>query len=71
VESALVAEWALSQPELPDRWVAAQSSATGKGWRWTDEMREIARTFAAGGQPAEFGVAAMQVYARYPRPDSD
>jgi 3-hydroxyisobutyrate dehydrogenase-like beta-hydroxyacid dehydrogenase len=71
VEPALVAEWDLSQPQLADRWQAAHASAHSKGWRWTDEMREIARTFAAVDQPAEFGSAAALVYERFPRPDSD
>lgn len=55
VEQALAAEWALSQPELDARWQAAKQSGESKGWRWTEEMREIARTFASAGQPHAFG----------------
>lgn len=68
-EEALVAEWALSQPALADRYAAAHRSAVAKGWRWNDEMRQIAATFAAAGQPDGFGVAAAQVFDRFGRPE--
>jgi 3-hydroxyisobutyrate dehydrogenase-like beta-hydroxyacid dehydrogenase len=64
VEDELVAEWARSQPGLPDRWEAAQRAAETKGWRWTAEMDEIARTFAAAGLPEGFHRAAAEMYAR-------
>ncbi len=69
VEAALAQEWALSQPDLEARWRSAKRSADSKGWRWTAEMREIARTFAAAGQPPGFGQAAADLYVRYSRPD--
>jgi 3-hydroxyisobutyrate dehydrogenase-like beta-hydroxyacid dehydrogenase len=70
VEEALAQEWALSQPDLDARWRSAGRSAASKGWRWTAEMREIARTFASAGQPAGFGQAAAELYERFARPDS-
>jgi len=71
VEEALVAEWALSQPELAGRYRAALGAAEGKGWRWEEEMRQISRTFAAAGQPPGFGAAAAELFARWPRPVDD
>jgi 3-hydroxyisobutyrate dehydrogenase-like beta-hydroxyacid dehydrogenase len=68
VEDALVAEWARSQPELADRYAAALGAAQQKGWRWEEEMRQIARTFTAAGEPAGFADAAAQQFARWPRP---
>jgi 3-hydroxyisobutyrate dehydrogenase-like beta-hydroxyacid dehydrogenase len=67
VEEPLLAEWALSQPELPARSDAAAASASAKAWRWIGEMEEIARTFAGAGLPDGFHAAAAEVYARLPR----
>ena len=64
VDDALREEWALSQPELAERLAAARTAAASKGWRWTGEMREIAETFEAAGQPGGFGRAAAKVYER-------
>ena len=64
VDDALREEWALSQPELAERLAAARTAAASKGWRWTGEMREIAETFEAAGQPGGFGRAAAEVYER-------
>lgn len=36
----------------------------GKAWRFVGEMEEIAATFAAGGQPAGFHLAAAEVFRR-------
>jgi 3-hydroxyisobutyrate dehydrogenase-like beta-hydroxyacid dehydrogenase len=68
VEHALVQEWAESQPGLDDRYRAALASAAAKGWRWEDEMLQIARTFGDVGQPGEFGQAAAEVFKRHERP---
>lgn len=68
VARALEAEWALSAPELADRLSSARRSATTKGWRWEGEMREIARTFDAAGQPDGFHEASAAVFGRIPRP---
>ncbi|NYJ08822.1 NAD(P)-dependent oxidoreductase [Petropleomorpha daqingensis] len=68
VEDALVAEWARSQPDLAARHAGAVAAARDKGWRWEEEMRQIARTFAAAGEPAGFAEAAAEQFARWPRP---
>jgi 3-hydroxyisobutyrate dehydrogenase-like beta-hydroxyacid dehydrogenase len=66
VDDALLAEWERSQPSLPDRSARAAASTTGKAWRWEGEMREIAATFAAAGQPDGFHLAAAEVFATAP-----
>ena len=71
VAGALTREWERSQPDLEGRHAAALDAARGKGWRWTDEMCEIARTFGATGEPTGFGEAAAELYARWPRPADD
>ena len=63
VDDALLAEWARSQPSLPDRAARAAASTAGKAWRWEAEMREIAATFDAAGQPDGFHLAAAEVFA--------
>ncbi|MEQ6898845.1 DUF1932 domain-containing protein [Microbacterium sp. KR10-403] len=68
VDAVLQAEWARSQPDLARRLERAGAAAREKGWRWTDEMHQIAETFTAAGQPSGFGDAAAAVYARHPRP---
>jgi 3-hydroxyisobutyrate dehydrogenase-like beta-hydroxyacid dehydrogenase len=65
VEEALLAEWALSLPELPDRSAAAARSARAKGWRWVGEMEEIAATFEADGMPGGFHRAAAEIFRRF------
>jgi len=67
VEEALLAEWTLSQPSLPDRSGAAARSATTKGWRWVAEMEEIAASMAAVGLPDGFHQAAAEIFRRSPR----
>jgi 3-hydroxyisobutyrate dehydrogenase-like beta-hydroxyacid dehydrogenase len=62
VEAALLAEWDLSQPELPARCAQAARSAEAKGWRWVGEMEEIAATFEGAGLPGGFHRAAAEVY---------
>jgi 3-hydroxyisobutyrate dehydrogenase-like beta-hydroxyacid dehydrogenase len=64
VADVLHAEWELSGPELRDRLAAAQGNAEAKGWRWEGEMRQIAATFVAAGQPGWFHEAAAQVFSR-------
>lgn len=68
VEAALLSEWDRSQPDLPQRAEAAARSARAKGWRWSAEMAEIARTFGDVGQPSGFHEAASEIYQRYQRP---
>jgi 3-hydroxyisobutyrate dehydrogenase-like beta-hydroxyacid dehydrogenase len=67
VAEALHAEWELSGLDLADRLATGERAARSKGWRWVDEMRQIAATFGAAGQPAGFGAAAAEVFDRYPR----
>jgi 3-hydroxyisobutyrate dehydrogenase-like beta-hydroxyacid dehydrogenase len=62
VADELHAEWALSQPRLADRLEEARRSAEAKGWRWTEEMRQIAATFEAAGQPGGFHRGAADVF---------
>jgi 3-hydroxyisobutyrate dehydrogenase-like beta-hydroxyacid dehydrogenase len=68
VEDALLAEWQQDHPGLAERSQRAERSAGERGWRWAGEMRQIAATFAASGQPTGFGEAAAEVFARSPRP---
>jgi 3-hydroxyisobutyrate dehydrogenase-like beta-hydroxyacid dehydrogenase len=64
VEEALLAEWSLSLPELPERHARAERSAEAKGWRWVGERDEIASSFEAAGLPGGFHRAAAEVYRR-------
>lgn len=64
VDDALAEEWRTSVPELHERLDRARRSADAKGWRWIGEMEEIARAFAAAGQPPGFHEAAAEVYRR-------
>lgn len=66
---ALLAEWAFSQPHLAGQHSAALAAVRTNGWRWEEEMRQIAQTFAAADEPAAFGNAAAEVFARFARPD--
>jgi len=65
VEEALLDEWRTSLPGLEDRAARAERSAAAKGWRWVGEMEEIARTFAAAGEPEGFHRGAAEVFRRY------
>ena len=67
VEDTLLAEWALSQPSLPDRSRGSARSATLKGWRWVAEMEEISATLAAAGLPGGLHQAAAEIFRRTPR----
>jgi 3-hydroxyisobutyrate dehydrogenase-like beta-hydroxyacid dehydrogenase len=69
VEDTLLAEWALSEPTLPQRSASAARAAAAKGWRWEAEMEEIAATMAAAGLPDGFYQAAAEIYRRSPRAD--
>jgi 3-hydroxyisobutyrate dehydrogenase-like beta-hydroxyacid dehydrogenase len=67
VAELLQAEWDLSRPELRDRLAAARRDADAKGWRWEGEMRQIATTFVAAGQPGGFHEAAARVFSQASR----
>jgi len=62
VDDALLAEWAISQPDLAGLCDLAEANSRPKAWRWIAEMEEIADTFAAAGQPDGFHRAAAAVY---------
>ncbi len=64
VEDDLVAEWAMSIPDLVERSEHAARSSGPKAWRFVGEMREIGVGLADAGLPAEFGAAAAEVYER-------
>jgi 3-hydroxyisobutyrate dehydrogenase-like beta-hydroxyacid dehydrogenase len=63
VDDDLVNEWAISQPHLEGAWLQARQQSHEKGWRWSYELAEVGRTFAAVGQPDGFGAAASEVFA--------
>jgi 3-hydroxyisobutyrate dehydrogenase-like beta-hydroxyacid dehydrogenase len=64
VSDVLLAEWALSQPGLDDRFQGAASAAAAKGWRWIAEMEQIADTMADSGLPEGFHRAAAEMFRR-------
>jgi 3-hydroxyisobutyrate dehydrogenase-like beta-hydroxyacid dehydrogenase len=64
VERTLLAEWALSQPDLAARSEGAAASAAAKGWRWIAEMEEIAAAMTEAGLPSGFHEAAADIYDR-------
>jgi 3-hydroxyisobutyrate dehydrogenase-like beta-hydroxyacid dehydrogenase len=63
VDVDLASEWAISQPHLAAAWLRAREQSQDKGWRWSYELAEVGRTFAAVGQPEGFGAAASEVFA--------
>jgi 3-hydroxyisobutyrate dehydrogenase-like beta-hydroxyacid dehydrogenase len=71
VEDVLLAEWALSQPDLAGRSAAAAAAAAAKGWRWTGEMAEIATAMAVDGLPDGFHRAAAEMFGPPVRPGPD
>lgn len=67
VDGWLLEEWAISQPDLPERSEGAARGTAAKAWRFVGEMHEIAETFAAAGLPAGFHRAAADLYERMAR----
>jgi 3-hydroxyisobutyrate dehydrogenase-like beta-hydroxyacid dehydrogenase len=63
-DEALLAEWALSQPDLPARSQRAINDNARKAWRFVGEMEEDARALADAGLPAGFHEAAADIYQR-------
>jgi 3-hydroxyisobutyrate dehydrogenase-like beta-hydroxyacid dehydrogenase len=63
VADALQREWARSQPGLAER-LASSGGSARKAWRWSGEMREIARTLEEAGLPDGFHAGAADVFAR-------
>ncbi|HEU5477818.1 MAG TPA: DUF1932 domain-containing protein [Gaiellaceae bacterium] len=64
IEDDLLAEWRLSLPHLEEQSGSASLSADRKGWRWTGEMHEIARSMAAQDLPSGFHEAAAEIFRR-------
>lgn len=64
VEDVLLAEWALSQPALGERYRQAAKSAASKGWRWVAEMEEIAATMESAGLPGGLHHGAAEIFRR-------
>ena len=69
VDDDLVREWAISQPHLETAWLHARQQNREKGWRWSYELAEVGKTFAAVGQPEGFGAAASELFAAAIRED--
>ena len=63
VEDALVDEWERSLPDLPARSTRTAETVHHKAWRWVDEMRFIAESFAEAGLPPGFHDAAAEAFA--------
>jgi len=63
-EAALLAEWKISQPDVPARSERAFSDNARKAWRFVGEMEEDARALADAGLPAGFHEAAADIYQR-------
>ncbi|HEX4981504.1 MAG TPA: DUF1932 domain-containing protein [Ilumatobacteraceae bacterium] len=64
VDADLIAEWDISQPDLPTRANRAARGSTPKAWRFAGEMDEIAATFRDAGLPSGFHDGAAEVFRR-------
>jgi 3-hydroxyisobutyrate dehydrogenase-like beta-hydroxyacid dehydrogenase len=64
VDDALLAEWRISQPELPARAERTVNDNARKAWRFVGEMEEIARSLAGAGLPSGFHEGAREIYER-------
>ncbi len=62
VGEQLLAEWALSQPDLVGRVERIAAGTSAKAWRFAPEMGEIAATMDAAGLPDGFHLAAADLY---------
>jgi 3-hydroxyisobutyrate dehydrogenase-like beta-hydroxyacid dehydrogenase len=71
VEDALLAEWAVSQPQLAGQFTRAARSGVTKGWRWVGEMEEIAQAMGSAGLPDGFHQAAAEIFRRCPHLAAD
>ncbi|MGQ0615402.1 MAG: DUF1932 domain-containing protein [Acidimicrobiia bacterium] len=72
VEDDLLAEWAISQPDLAARSERVAAGNAAKAWRFVGEMNQIGDTFASHGLPDGFARAAADVYGRMaPLRDAD
>jgi 3-hydroxyisobutyrate dehydrogenase-like beta-hydroxyacid dehydrogenase len=64
VDTDLIGEWDMSQPDLLQRANRAAQGSTPKAWRFAGEMDEIAATFRDAGVPSGFHDAAAEVFRR-------
>ncbi len=64
VDSALLAEWDISQRDLGARSAGAARGTARKAWRFVGEMAEIANTFSDQALPVGFHEAAGEIYRR-------
>lgn len=64
VRDALYARWEADAEGRVGEREATVLAATGKAWRWVDEMNEIAKTFEGAGQPGGFHLASAEVFTR-------
>lgn len=64
VDDALLAEWAISLPHLPEQATRHPRSSAPKGWRFAGEMREIAAAVSGAGLPPGALEAFAEVYER-------
>lgn len=72
VDEALLAEWELSRPRLPERSERDPRNAAPKAWRFSGEMAEIASALRAAGLPGGALEGASEVYRRLaPFKDAD
>ena len=67
VDDALLAEWAVSQPDLVTRSEAGPRGSARKAWRFAGEMDEIADALADAGIPDGFHRGAAATYRRLDR----
>ena len=67
VDDALLAEWAVSQPDLVTRSEAGPRGSARKAWRFPGEMDEIADALADTGIPDGFHRGAAATYRRLDR----
>jgi len=64
VASALVEEWALSQPGLANKLNNACTGNAPKAWRFVGEMNEIANSLEDAGLPRHWFDSAAETYQR-------
>ncbi len=67
IEQALLEEWERPLPELVEQSESAARSALRYGWHLSDEIDQIAQTFAAADLPHRFHRTAAEIYQRFPR----
>ena len=64
VRADLERQWSRSGSNFAEESARNVQQVTAKAWRFSAEMEEIAATFAGAGLPAEFHLAAADIYQR-------